>query len=179
MLDRPGYPHSVPMPEEQHAEARGTPDELAFVEEFGRLLEEEGAPRIAGRILGWLLICEPPHQSFNDLVDVLGASKGSVSSMTRLLLEMEVVERFTRPGDRQTYFRLRPDNVARFLRRRMRFVEQMAGLAERGLAVARGAHPGGDRVRLEEMLDFYRFMAQRFASLVEDYERERSGPSTA
>ena len=65
------------MPEEPHPAAGPTPAELAFVEEFGRLLEEEGAPRIAGRILGWLLICEPPYQSFNDLVGVLGASKGS------------------------------------------------------------------------------------------------------
>lgn len=166
------------MPEEPHAAAGPTPAELAFVEEFGRLLDEEGAPRIAGRILGWLLICEPPHQSFNDLVAATGASKGSISSMTRLLLEMEVAERFTRPGDRQTYFRLRADNVARLLRRRMRFIEQMADLAERGLAVARASHPDGDRARLEEMRDFYRFMARRFAALVEDYEGERGDAPT-
>jgi hypothetical protein len=58
------------MPEESRPAPAPTAEELAFVEEFGRLLEEEGAPRIAGRILGWLLICEPPHQSFNDLDEI-------------------------------------------------------------------------------------------------------------
>ena len=49
-------------------------EEKRFVEDIGLIMEEQGRPRIAGRILGWLLICEPPEQSFADLVAVLGVS---------------------------------------------------------------------------------------------------------
>ncbi len=31
---------------------------------------------MAGRVIGWLLICDPPAQTFNQLVAVLRASKG-------------------------------------------------------------------------------------------------------
>ena len=55
-----------------------------FVEEVGIVFEQTGLPRMAGRILGWLLIAEPPHQSTEQLINALMASKGSISSMTRL-----------------------------------------------------------------------------------------------
>ncbi len=49
--------------------------------------------RMAGRMLGWLLICDPPHQSMNAIADVLQASKGSISTMTRLLIQLDLIER--------------------------------------------------------------------------------------
>ena len=90
-------------------------EEKRFVEDIGLIMEEQGRPRIAGRILGWLLICEPPEQSFADLVAVLGVSKGSVSAMTRLLLEGGLIERVPVPGDRQTYYQMAPDAWSRVL----------------------------------------------------------------
>lgn len=45
-----------------------THDEVAeFVEEFGIGLEASGLPRAAGRILAWLMVCDPPEQSAEDL----------------------------------------------------------------------------------------------------------------
>ena len=46
-------------------------DQQHFVEEVGLLFEHAGLPRMAGRILGWLLICDPPHQSPGELAEVL------------------------------------------------------------------------------------------------------------
>ncbi len=64
-----------------------------FIEDMGILFEEMALPRMAGRIFGWLLMCEPLHQSAEELASVVGASKGSISSMTRLLIQSGVVER--------------------------------------------------------------------------------------
>jgi DNA-binding transcriptional regulator GbsR (MarR family) len=47
---------------------------------------------MAGRILGWLLISDSPHQSSEQLVNGLEASKGSISSMTRLLIQINLIE---------------------------------------------------------------------------------------
>ena len=36
-----------------------TADERQYVEEVALYFEAQGLPRMIGRILGWLLICEP------------------------------------------------------------------------------------------------------------------------
>ena len=78
-----------------------------YAEEFGLAFEQFGITRMAGRILGWLLVCEPPHQSPQDLQDALQASKGSISTNIRMLERLNFVERISLPGDRRTYFRSR------------------------------------------------------------------------
>ena len=88
-----------------------------FAEEVGIVFEQTGMPRMAGRILGWLLICAPPHQSTDELTAVLMASKGSISSMTRLLIQSGLIERLSLPGIRRDYFRLRPDAWHHMIRR--------------------------------------------------------------
>lgn len=41
---------------------RPTGQQVYFVQGAGTFFEQRGMPRIAGRILEWLLICDPPHQ---------------------------------------------------------------------------------------------------------------------
>jgi len=76
-----------------------------FVETLGIIFQNEGLPRIAGRLLGFLIVTDG-SRSFSDLVDALQVSKGSVSTNTRLLENLGAIERTSKPGDRQDYFRL-------------------------------------------------------------------------
>jgi hypothetical protein len=64
-----------------------------FVEDMSLYFEQMGLPRMAGRVLGVLLISDPPEQSLNDVAEVLQASKSSMSTTTRLLSEMGLIER--------------------------------------------------------------------------------------
>ena len=80
-----------------------------FIEHMGRWWEVGTGSRSAGRILGWLMICEPAHQSAAELVEALSISTGSVSTQIRFLEELQFVDRITFPGDRSTYFQLKPD----------------------------------------------------------------------
>ena len=75
-------------------------EEKKFIEEVGIVFEQTGLPRMAGRVFGWLLISDPPYQSPAELAEVLMASKGSISTTTRLLLQLGLVERFIIPGER-------------------------------------------------------------------------------
>lgn len=75
------------------------------MEDVALHFEESGLPRIAGRILGLLLVCDPPHRSAQELADQLGASKASISTMTRLLLSGVILEKVGLPGERATYYR--------------------------------------------------------------------------
>ena len=80
---------------------------LDFVERMGGSFESVGLTRLAGRMLGWLLICDPPHQSSDQLAVALRASSGGVSTTARQLIQYGFVERFGVPSDRRAFFRLR------------------------------------------------------------------------
>ncbi|MFQ5996082.1 MAG: GbsR/MarR family transcriptional regulator [Dehalococcoidales bacterium] len=147
-------------------------EEQRFVEEVGIVFEQTGLPRMAGRILGWLLISNPPHQSTDQLVEALMASKGSISTMTRLLIQIGLIERLSLPGVRHDYFRLRPDAWQHMIRRgledEIRMVRQ---LAERGLELLADKTPL-TRKWLEEMRDVYTFLEREFPALLERWEEE-------
>lgn len=76
-----------------------------LVERFGLRFEADGLPRIAGRMLGLLLVSAEPR-SLDELADELQASKTSVNTNARLLERMGAVERATKPGDRRDYYRV-------------------------------------------------------------------------
>ncbi len=135
------------------------------------MLEVDGRPRIAGLILGWLLICDPPHQSFSDLVSALGVSKGSVSSITRLLMEAGLIERHAVRGDRQAYYQVAPDAWVRVLKRQVRVMEQFSAVAERGLTLIQGS--ARDAGRLREMYDLNRIAAEQMPALIAAFEETR------
>lgn len=63
-----------------------------FIEDISLYFEQMGIPRMAGRILGVLLISNPPEQSIDDLCERLQASKSAVSTSARLLSEMGLIE---------------------------------------------------------------------------------------
>src|ERR687890_848783 len=61
-----------------------TSTESAFVEEMGQFLASIGMTPMAGRMWGWLLICEPEEQTAGEIADALQASRGAISGTARL-----------------------------------------------------------------------------------------------
>ena len=43
-----------------------------YLEQWGLLFESLGSTRMMGRVLGWLLVCEPPEQTAREIADALG-----------------------------------------------------------------------------------------------------------
>ena len=149
-------------------------EEKRFVEEVGIFFEQSGLPRMAGRILGWLLISDPPHQTTSELAEVLLASKGSISTMTRLLIRIGLIERTSLSGERHDYFRLKPNAWHQMLKDSLVQVAAARQLAEHGLELLEGkAHV--NRLSLEEMHNMYAFFEREFPALLERWEQERKG----
>lgn len=143
-----------------------------FVEELGIQLElEMAAPRMVGRALGWLLVCEPPEQSAAELAESLQASKGSISTATRVLLRMGLVERVRFRGERFDRFRARPEVWDEFLWRQEQFTEPRRVL-RMGLD-ALSDEPAARRARLEELDSIYAWWEERIPKLCEEYLRDR------
>jgi hypothetical protein len=70
---------------------------LQWVEQVTAYLTRDGFPPIAARILGWLLICDPPEQSAAEIAAAIGASRASLTTNMQVLTVMGVVSRHSRP----------------------------------------------------------------------------------
>ena len=143
-----------------------------FVEEVGILFEQTGMPRMAGRILGWLMVSEPPHQTTSELSEALLASKGSISTMTRLLIRIGLIERISLPGQRRDYFRIKPGAWHQLLKDSLAQTTTFRQLMERGLLLLENKSQL-NRQWLEDMHDMYAFFEREFPTLLERWGQER------
>ncbi|MBU0929146.1 MAG: MarR family transcriptional regulator [Spirochaetes bacterium] len=140
--------------------------ERHFIEDVALFCEQMGLPRMAGRVLGVLLISDPPAQSLNDLCDCLQASKSSVSSMARLLVGEGLIEPAPCLVPRRDYFRFRDGGWLEFMRRRMEVMAGLHAIADRGLEILEGRDESL-RARLEEAHDVFEFVDSEFRGWLE------------
>ena len=144
--------------------------ELDFVDEVADFFSREGLPHIAGRVIGWLLISDPPEQSAADLARVLEVSRSSISSSTRLLTPSGLVEGVRKRGDRQEYFRISADGWSKMLASRYARTAAFRQVLERGLDVIDGS-PATRTERLENVAELYRFLEAELPALWERWEQ--------
>lgn len=134
-----------------------------FIERVGRYWESLSGTRTAGRILGWLMICEPDHQSSSDLVAALDVSTGSVSIQVRQLERLNLVERTTFPGDRASYYRL-PDRAwSRLVDSELDRMIEMRKLAEAGAELLPESRPE----RVTELKAIGEFLTDEWPQLMD------------
>lgn len=148
-----------------------TPEESDFVDRMGLLMERLGGPRTMGRIYGWLMICDPPHQSITELAGELAVSKASVSTTARLLQDGGMIERFP-TADRQHRYRVTPGGWTQVLRVQLAGVRVGVETLEYGLSVL-GDDRAEQRARLEETRDFFAFIDADSRDFIRRWERHR------
>jgi len=142
-----------------------------YVEEFGLLFGQFGLSRMFGRVLGVLMISDPPERSAEEMAEELGASRGSISQTTRSLIQMGLVQRWSRPGERRDYFRIKPGAWYEIMRREMESLGDFRETAERGLELLDSEDPDARR-SLEEMRDFYAYWEREMPAVLERWEKE-------
>jgi DNA-binding transcriptional regulator GbsR (MarR family) len=144
-----------------------------FIEVMGRHFEEEGVPRIAGRLFGLLMLGEEPC-SLEELADRLHVSRGSVSSNARLLEDWGVAVRVTRAGDRRDFFRIAPDMSSRLIQRQIERIRLFTDRVDR----ARGSMsplPAPVAERFDRTAEFNRAVMRSLLGLREELGGERDG----
>lgn len=145
-----------------------SPDESEFVDRMGLYFEKVGGPRTMGRIYGWLMICEPPHQSLTELAAALGVSKASISTVVRQLHEAGMVERIPASTRRHQY-RITPGGWTNVLRAQVARGRIAIDAAEFGLSKLGSDRPR-QREQLAEFRDFFSFLESDADALVERWE---------
>jgi DNA-binding transcriptional regulator GbsR (MarR family) len=150
-----------------------SPELMQFIEDMALRYEEEGFPRMAGRLMGWLFVCDPPWQTAGELAEVLGASAGSISTMTRLLMQVGILERVAIPGQRSAAFQVKTGAAREIMAGWQEKTRKMRELLERGEEILQGE--GEERVRrLRDQLEFHRFIERAFPELLECWDRRES-----
>jgi DNA-binding MarR family transcriptional regulator len=120
---------------------------LEWVERVATYLAADGMPPIAGRILGWLMICDPAEQSAAEIAGAIGASRASLTTNLRVLAAMGFVSRRTRSGSRTAYYRVDEDAWEKVVRRQVASLSSLGGIVDAGLdLVGRGSARAG-RIR--------------------------------
>lgn len=127
----------------------------AFAQHFG-------LPPITGRILGWLLICDPPEQSAGEIAKAIGASRASLTTSMRLLTVGELVRRRHRPGERTTFFRIDDDAWEKVIRQRIAAMASLREITKDAMALV---GPGSERAsRVRAAHAFFGWLAEAFAA---------------
>ncbi|HEX5266618.1 MAG TPA: hypothetical protein VFW24_07580 [Acidimicrobiales bacterium] len=147
-------------------------EELTFADHMGRFYARRfGYPPMVGRVLGYLLVCEPADQSIGELAEALLASRSAITGALNVLERIDAVRRTRAAGERMD--RVRVDfSSAQTRGFDVTEYEELGDLAREGMVVLTGAAPER-RADLVEMAAFSDFLVERIRALQDEWEAHR------
>lgn len=146
--------------------------ELIFADHVGRFYARQyGFPPMAGRLLGYLLVCDPPQQTIDELSEALLASRSAVTGAVKLLENYQLARRTRAAGERMDRVSLnpasqQPQNFDSAIHK------EHAALFREGLALLADAPPER-RALLEEMVALSEFLSERLPALLGEWHAYR------
>lgn len=145
---------------------------MEYIERWGVVFEQLGSTRMVGKILGWLMVADPVHQSASQIAEGIGASAASVSTGTRALLQMGMIERVGLRGQRSVHYRVGKSWWGVLVDKRIRQTVALRELAENGLDLV-GPDNAASSSRLRDFAEYCTFMETELPALVRRWDRER------
>jgi DNA-binding transcriptional regulator GbsR (MarR family) len=147
-------------------------EEITFADHVGRFYARRYAyPPMVGRVLGYLLVCDPRDQTIAELSEALLASRTAITGALNVLERTDTVRRSRTAGERMDRVRLdfssaqaRGFDVSEY--------QELGDLAREGLEVVSDAPPER-RSDLSEMAAFADFLVERMRSLQTEWEAYR------
>ena len=145
---------------------------LAFTDRMADFYAREyGFPPVAGRVLGYLLICQPPEQTVAGLSEALLASRSAITGAVALLARYHAVRRTRSAGQRMDHITLDPRALDPTGFAGATY-QQQATLAREALAMLEDG-PSERRSMIEEGAAFYDFLAERMPALLTELHARR------
>jgi DNA-binding transcriptional regulator GbsR (MarR family) len=147
-------------------------EEITFADHMGRFYARRYAfPPMVGRVLGYLLVCDPQNPTIAELSDALLASRSAVTGALEVLERLDVVRRSRAAGERMDRIHVdfssaqsRGFDVAEY--------QELGDLAREGLDVLKNAPPER-RATLMEFEAFADWLVERTRTLQEEWEKHR------
>ncbi len=145
---------------------------MQSAEQAAAMMTAAGMPRMAARVMMALVGSPDDGYSAAQLADRLGVSAAAVSGAVRYLQQLHMVHRISRPGDRRDRYDLIDDGWHSVLLANTPLYLRLADFIER-IADENTVAPSSAR-RAHEMADFFRFLATRLPTLLDEWEAERA-----
>jgi hypothetical protein len=144
-------------------------EQITFADHLGRFYARRYAfPPMVGRVLGYLLVCEPRDQSIAELSEALLASRSAITGALSVLERLATVERFRAAGERMDRVRIdfssaqaRGFDITEY--------QELGDLAREGLDVLSDAPPER-RTDLLELAAFADFLVEGTEGLRKDWD---------
>lgn len=146
--------------------------QVIFADHVGRFYARQYAfPPMAGRLLGYLLVCDPPQQTIDELGEALLASRSAITGAVTLLEGYQLARRTRAAGERVDRVSLDPTSQQPQNFDAAIHVEH-AALFREGLALLAEA-PAERRAPLEEMVALAEFLSERLPELRDEWQQRR------
>ena len=147
-------------------------EEITFADHVGRFYARRyGFPPMVGRVLGYLLVCEPPQQSIAELSEALLASRSAITGALDVLERLHSIQRSRAAGERMDRVRLdfssaesRGFDIAEY--------QELGDLAREGLEVLKDAPPERKADALQ-MAAFADFLVEQIRRTQQEWEAHR------
>ena len=148
------------------------PKTTDFIEKFCVVAEQDGFPRIAGRLMGFLLLNEGPF-TLDEMAEALQISKTSASTNARLLEQYGVIEHTTKPGDRRDFYKLAEDPWERMFDMVKRRMQRFLDVLDETIGALPAKEKYG-RKRLQEAQQFHAFILEDIDRWIQQWRRVRA-----
>ena len=147
-------------------------EEITFADHMGRYYAHRFAfPPMVGRVLGYLLVCEPRDQTIAELSEALLASRSAITGALNVLERIAAVRRSRAAGERMDRVRIdfssaqaRGFDVTEY--------QELGDLAREGLEVLSDAPPER-RAEMLELAAFADFLVEGTQTLRQEWEARR------
>jgi len=146
-----------------------------YIEEVGQFYERYGLPKMAGRILGFLMAGSIEHISFETIRNQLHASKGSISGNLKLLLSQKLIEKYTITGNRKSHFRFSSRNIFKLIEDKTNSTRSITNLYRKANEIN---DPSSDKhQQLAEVIEFYQFLEDEIPKLKQKWIQKKKRES--
>ena len=147
-------------------------DKLNFIEEMARSCEEAfGLPRMGGRIWAVLLITDKDQLSAEELMHLVHASRGSVSTMVRMLENIGLVKRVKLRGDRKHYYSSMESDA--LIHAELNSIKMFVRLMEHGSRILTREDRRAKQ-RLDEIRTLMEFFITEYKTLLERWHKQKA-----
>ncbi len=142
-----------------------------IIEKWGVYYKRTGHQPMIGRLTAYLMIVDPPHQTFEEIVSSLQASKSSVSNALTLMSHLGMVDYIKFSGDRKRYFRLSSHIWSRFFESVEKEIQGFREMLAEVLEVRGDNNPGFTR-ELNNLLKLLAVFETEFPRLLTEWKKQ-------
>ena len=142
------------------------------VERIGVTFEKSGMSPVAARIIGLLLVAEPPYHTMEEIMEATQASKSSVSIAIKTLQTESLIEYITFAGDRKRYFQLCTSTWLEVLQRRVEAITPFRRMLLETLDIRSDRYPQFNQTLLD-ICDLYGEFETKMTKIINDWKKDK------